>query len=231
MSRSLDKDPLYQNLLFSLPMREGTGTAVTADVAKPHHPVTQVHAPAWTQLSPSGLWVLGLDGANDHLTCAAASCADLNFTSSDFSLAAWVLYDTLPGTATIFYRGKYQTDGWSFYMTSGWGLVCTTNQAGASQASYSSLAWLPAAGSWFLASIARSGTSVRVYIDGRDRTSTAATHSDPTTASRTFYVGVSNGGASGFLDGLLWGPRIWSRALSPAEHMELFNRERGLFGV
>jgi hypothetical protein len=104
-TRSLDKDPINTGLLLSIPMFEGVGSSVVADVARPHHPITQVHAPGWTQLA-SGIWVMDFL-FDDYLSCLGASCTDLNFTTGDFSVTAWhrlktglLIYLTLAGRSS-----------------------------------------------------------------------------------------------------------------------------------
>ncbi len=227
MARSLDKDPLYQQLLFSLPMREGTGTLGTADVAKPHHPVTLTHAPAWVQVGPMNTWCLTLNGAGpDNLLCASASCTDLDFTSGDFSVCVWI-NTTLAGTQYVMCRGRQTFDGWALLLGTRVATV-ETNQAGARQFSFG---LANASGTWRLVGFSRSGASIRIYEGGRDDTATAATHTNPLTAARNLCVGTYYDGASSPFTGSLWNPRIWGRALRPSEHKEIYDRERGLFNV
>lgn len=223
-TRSLDKDPLYSQLVFSLPMREGTGTAVVADVARPHHPVTQVHAPVWTQL-PSGIWVMDFDGTNDYLQCPAASSVDLNFTGGDFSAAVWAYKDAQAGC--LFCRGIQNGDGWILSSGNSQPFM-ETCQVGTRQSSYGPVFSLS---TWALISFSRSGTSVRLYHNGWDGTSTAGVHTNPLTSARNLYIGEYNTLGVVPFNGRLWNPRIWGRALSPAEHRQLFLRERHLFNV
>jgi hypothetical protein len=103
-----------------------------------------------------------------------------------------------------------------------------TDQTGAGQISATAAGAIVAV-VWQLIGLSRSGASIRLYINGLDRTSTAAAHINPLTSVGDCYIG---GGAAGtWWNGRLWNPRIWGRALSPSEHMSIFKRERHLFGV
>jgi len=226
MPRGYDKSDLNKGLLLSLPFDEGIGTVSVKDVAKPHHPVLQTHAPVWTQL-PSGLWVFDFDGTNDWLSCLAASCVDLNFSNtSDFSGVAWIF----PTTATkaryilckmdfVNYRGYY------FYLSSDASPSLSLGVGG----NATNTSQIIVRSSWSCVGFRRAGTSVRLYVNGRDATNNAQSHTCEA-SGKNLYMGNSDS-LNNQWAGYLWGLRIWNRALSPAEHMEIFNRERDLFGV
>jgi hypothetical protein len=219
---------LNDSLLFSLPMREGTGSATVLDQAKAHHPVMQVGPPAWTQL-PSGLWMMVL--TNDYLSCAAASCADLNFTSGDFSAVCW-MYKVFNGNYCFMSRtgadwaGLGTADGWQWMSHSG-GMILRTYQPGVVQGT---LGGIPGISIWWLVGFSRSGASVRMYRNGADDTVTPAVHINPTTAVRNLIIGADNP-TTLYFNGSIWNPRIWGRSLAAKEHKMIFDMERHLFGV
>lgn len=219
-TRSLDKDPINQGLLLSIPMREGTGSSVVADVARPHHPITQVHAPSWTQL-PSGLWVLDFDSAHpDYLVCPAASCADLAFTTGLFSGAIWVNLTT--NTGPVIGKRAAGGNGWVLYAPG-------ITSRGLYGSGGSATAGAIPASIWSLLGWSRtSTTTVRHYLNGIDDT-TSETFASPSAAG-DLEIATYSGAIPG-IKGRLWNPRIWGRALSPSEHMSIFKRERHLFGL
>lgn len=239
MSRSLDKDPLYQNLVFSLPMREGTGTVATADVARPHHPVTMTHSPAWVQVGPNNLWVLSLDSAHpDFLECAAASCVDLDFTTGAFSGVAWVYVTShaayvSPYITPIFGRGAIGTDGWLFALRNQGGdghAVCLQDGSDLGLRIYTGSVYAHSA--WYCLGFSKTGASARIYCQGSDATlAGGAINAAFVSANRKLLLGITNDEATGPFGGYMWNPRIWSRTLAPNEHRQLFDRERRLFGV
>ena len=222
--RGFDNLSLNRNLLFSLPMFEGTGSATVQDVAAPHHPVTQTHAPAWTQISPSGLWVMDFDGTHpDWLEASAASTTDLNFLGGDFSGLVWV-YQTIAGNGYVLARGLTNTDGW--YFTAG-ELYFRTNQVGAYTQVSSSAISLSV---WHLIGFSRLGALAFLYVDGR-WVATGTGIQAPITSARKLHIGISDNEVAGYISGSLWNPRVWGRSLSAAEHKLIFDSERRLFGV
>ncbi len=229
-TRSLDKDPLYQGLLLSLPFMEGTGTLGTADVARPHHPVTMTHSPAWVQLA-NGLWVLDFDGTNDYLSCAAASSTDLDFTTGDFSGCIWVYLDTLIENKYLFSRsGGYGVSGWMFRIHTDNKIYMFTTAAGPVPIIAYSTTVL-STGSWQLLGWSKSGATTTIYWLGQDVSYERSSASpNLTSGANDFFVSRYASG-SYRVDGRLWNPRIWGRALSPSEHMSIYKRERHLFGV
>jgi hypothetical protein len=233
MHLSIDKDPLYRQLLFSLPMREGTGSATVQDTAKPHHPVTQTHAPAWTQLA-SGQWVLAFNKAHpDYLQVPAASAVDLNFTAGDFSITAWVYITDLSTYATIIIKGdpSVPKDGYRLLVWNNSSLAFHTMQAGVGQYSMTAASTL-SINTWVLIGVSRTGSSARLYLNGQDATSTVGVHVNPVSpVTRKLLIGIDNNEVAAPFPGNIGGPRIWGRALSAAEQMEIFKRERDLFGV
>ncbi|GAI17345.1 unnamed protein product, partial [marine sediment metagenome] len=115
-----------RDLLLDLQFREAIGGLglPTHDYAKPHHPLTLSRiggapAPAWVNLA-SGLTVLNfvVFGAlqGSYLQCPAADVGDLDFTTEDFSLAAWVNATSLDaGSNIVFCVNGTDVCGWCWY--------------------------------------------------------------------------------------------------------------------
>jgi len=220
-------DPLNRGLVFALPMFEGTGSATVRDVARPHHPVTQTHAPVWTQIAPSGLWVMDFTpGHPDYLQCLAASCADLNFTASDFSGCIW-LYAHAPNTWRYLMGnvGAGDASGWIFRQ--GWTTLYITTCSGGS---VSTSCDCIVANQWQLCGFTKSGAAAGLYVNGIRQISVDGSHVGPASSAGNLVIAADRVYANPY-DGLMWNPRIWNRALSASEHKELFERSRGLFGV
>jgi len=215
-------DPLNRGLVFALPMFEGSGTASVLDCARPHHPVTQTHAPSWTQLA-SGHWCMGFDGASDYLTSLAANTSDMDFTTGEFSMSIWHYAHSVDTKALISRGTAALKTGWNWeyvgnalrFYTSGVDFA----EGGARTANV-----------WQLVSLSRTGaTTMAMYRNGADETSDSSI-GNITSSVGNFCIGVHPELIFPF-DGLLALPRIWNRALSASEHKELFERSRGLFGV
>lgn len=228
MLKSFDKEPLHDGLLFCLPMREATGV-ITMDVARPHHPVTQVHAPVWTQLA-SGIWCMDFDGSNDHLSVAAASCLDLNFTTGAFSAVVWVYRDTQATNMGLMGRSDGATNGWYFWVTPSAGIYITRKHAAGSGVTVAPNSTVSLS-TWMLLGFSVPGASAiaRIYANGVDSFLTNSGDQKSDSSASNLEIGRMVG-ANPF-DGKLWNPRIWGRALAASEHMTVFQRERELFGV
>jgi hypothetical protein len=237
MGRSTDREWINQNLLFSLPMKEGTGSSTVLDIAKPHHPVTQVHAPVWTQLA-SGLWVMDFTAAHpDFLECLGASSTDLNFTTGDFSACMWINLEVGPTNATFqpfLQRGAWGTNGWCWEMKDIGGAGGQVMVGWDDKYCYATLGVGSGGsiGTWQLIGFSRTGTTVSIFRNAVSLTVTTHTLAgNPTTTASDLHAFIQTDEATGAIDGKMWNPRIWGRALTAAEHKQLFDQERSLFGV
>ena len=228
MPRGYDNIWLNSQLLLDLLFREAQG-ALYHDFAKPHHVVTgEGGVPFWSVLA-SDLNVLSFNaGGPDYAQITNAASLDLDFTTEDFSLAVWIDPD-LTGNRFLFARGLTNQDGWTFHYNTNEALVFSTIQAGVDQVTVGTTDEI-VVGTWCLAGVTRIGADARIYLNGRNSTTTYGTHIDPDTSARLFYLGRSDGGAGAY-DGDMWRPRIWERGLPADEHLSIFERERGYFGV
>lgn len=239
MSLGTDKLKLNQNLLLSIPMFEGTGTVSVKDVAKPHHPMTLVNSPAWYKES-SGLYTLSFTHTSSHkITSPGALCADMAFTTESFSGVIWVNWTTLPNTSSnvgtyIDKEGVANSTGWGLtawpdIYGDGFGIMTfLTNPSGGQAYARPSCV----ANTWYLFGWTKVGTVCLLYCNGVDVTISSTTLATLGTAANLFCIGArTNATQDHFGPGRLWEPRVWNRALLPSEHMEIFNRERTLFGV
>jgi hypothetical protein len=217
-----------QNLLLSLPFREGTG-AVTRDWSKAYREMTLVNTPPWVHLG-NDLTVLDFTPvALEELTCPGASTLDLDFTTENFSLLAWAYHNDVGSAHVIMSRGTLDTCGWELYTAVG-NLALRTNQAGSREGA--SGMNIVTAGTWQCLAMVRDGLIGQAYLNGEPRYTLQSTNGllDPVACgAQTFQIG--NNPNTNYFDGYLWNPRIWSRALTKADVYAIFASERGLFGV
>lgn len=236
--KSYDSIPENVDLLLDLPFREGTG-AITTDIAKPHHKADLKNTPIWDILA-SGLGVLTFDGVNEYAEIPAADSADLDFTSGDYSVGGW-FYRNYTGNTEIFIA-KYQLDvsGWEIYVTdaapgpAGDYLTLRHHHAGgtATRTACYSLGWPISV--WHFLGISRSSGYPKMFRNGEgvDVVYAVGGLEDPETAiAKDTVIGTRFTKDTNFWDGSLYRPRVWSRALEPAEWKNIFERERALFGV
>jgi hypothetical protein len=226
--KSYDHLPVNYQTSLDLRMTEATGTT-TSDWSKTHkEPVTLVGTPIWRVL-PNDLMTLDFNPANpDYLTILAASCADLGFTASDFSGAAWFRPHAV-GNRYIFNKSD-GLSGWYFYIDANGSMNFVTCQAGPiTQVTIGNPLTLNV---WQLVAFVRDGANVDIYTNGEKANNTLGTHINPAaSAALNLYIGSTNLGAAGWLDGDLYRPRIFPKALTAATIRSIFNYERGLLEV
>ena len=175
---------------------------------------------------PSGLQVLGFNGANSHIDCGNAP--SLNFTTSDFTIELGVYFDDLDGVQVLFSRGIHLTDGYYFDMRGTGQLYVSTDTLGVNTSSTYILNLT--AGAWFYIVVRKQGTSITVYKNTVAYTS-AVVFQNPASSVRTAKIGVYGTGASNFLDGLAGLVRATPRALNVPEIQNRYDRIKHYFDV
>lgn len=231
MPKSYDKLSLDYGMVLDLRFREGTGV-VTKDIARPHHELTLVGAPAWVQTERN---VTVLDFTADYLECGAAATADLNFTTGDYSIACWV--NPIDTSTSMNVAGRYvlDIDGWELYF---FGLAA--NGYLQLRHHHASLApdvrdgcysegWIENA--WQLMVVSRHGLYPVHYRNGMAPVMAyeSSGMQDPDSAVRDLVVGARYSKNADWYKGTMWGLRIWDRALSLFDAQLMFAMERGLF--
>ena len=207
---------LYDNLsynrrmLLDLPFREGIGT-ITHDVAKPHHPITLVNTPSWTAL-PSGKMAMELAGWNtsEYAQCLNAACADLGFTTSDFSIGGWFTWeDTVEDSHVLIGRYEVSVGGWEVYLTEVGALRYLSlrlHHAGGAtpRTAAFSLGWAYSTLAHF--GISKIGNTAYFYRNGEPITTVSDTLINPEATTRDLVIGIRYTKDANMLSGLL--PRI-----------------------
>ena len=226
-----DKLSLNHQLLLGLTFEEMTG-AITRDRAKPVHPFTLNGGTiAWGSLA-NGLPLIVLTGGTpDYLECVIADTGDLDFTTGDFSVAAWVCLSTL-ATSHIFCRCD-ATGGWYFQLNAGSQLRLATWNGGV-PAHIDSAVGEVTINNWWLVGASRSGLTGQVFLNGNDVTDVAVAQ-DCESINADLHLGVWNNHILNPLDGRIaggpCGPRIWGRYLAESEHRRLFHMTRDWVGI
>jgi len=245
MTLHYDSVGYNREILLDLPFREGTGV-ITQDVAKPHHPMTMVDPGGgsfvWTELA-NGLTVMEFvtigGGATDgvYFESGAADTGDLNFTSGDYSIAGWTKWQSDGYSEIIIGRYGTNLDGWDCYYNAGsFSLSLRHNHSsivGNPNSQCFSTGW--GVGVWKFFSISRLGASLYPlhYRNAVPLTMSyeASGMLDPDTCNRDLVIGTRNTKDANWYKGFMWRPRVWKRALSEEEWVQIFERERGWFGV
>ncbi len=223
-----DAFDLNRQIALDLTLEEMVG-AVAHDRSPFAHNCALTGVPAWAALG-NGIPYLEFDETNpDFLDCAGADTTELNYQAGDFSLAAWVRLDSLAAISTIMCRGLASTDGWYFEVLADGSINISTSQAAAEQVSIST-AGIIVINTWYLIMATRNGDTIVPYNNGAAVPNTVGTHTDPLTSARELHVGIYDDEAATPVRGRIARPRIWSRQLSAAEIVRLWDMEKGWFG-
>jgi len=229
---SYDKLSINTNILLDLPYNEGSG-AITSDICKPHHTFNLVNAPTWTSLV-SGRGVITFNGVNEYLYASAASTADLDFTTGDYSIGVWVNWTDIGRAEIVIGRYGVDLDGWEVYLELNGGVHYLTQRHHHSslvpaRTGCYSVGW--ATGTWYLLGISRSGAFPVHYRDGvaLGMTYGVGGLSDPDTCNRDMVIGTRFTKNDNWYQNMMWRPRVWSRALSADEWAEIYDEESGWF--
>jgi len=187
---------------------EGSGTT-TADATGNGNTGTLSGA-VWTASGRFGS-ALTFDGTNDLVTINDAPGLDL---SSGMTIEAWVYPTTLSGWRTVLMKESTGGLAWALYGHNNAPHPAVTVNTGGSDVSINGLQSLPA-NTWSFLSATFDGTTLRLFLDGNQVSSTSLTGSLIATA-----------GALRLGGNLVWGEyfagridevRIYNRALTSAE--------------
>ena len=199
------------SLKLWLPLSHTDGTVV--DKSAYGTPFTLASVPYWTPLG----WVM--DGANDEILATAAVTTHLRFTSEDFSVIIRVKHNDSGSSKLMMAHFEYNQSGWYFKVSSGEGISLFTFQSGANQSTLTANSAV-VDGEVYTLGFSRIGTSVRIYVNGVDKTDIAGTHTNPVTPARIFGVG-SSGYSLNEMQCTYKCAAVWSRGLAPQEHAEM----------
>ena len=241
MSIGYDKWLVNHEMLLGLGLEEVSGVAgdvvhdkARGDLTENHHTCTLTGATiAWGSVASGFPYLAFTPATPDYLSCPVADTTDLDFTAGqDFSMAAWI-YITNLADRCIMARGLAAgggTDGWGFIVDNTGRVELATMQAGATQATYSTVTIV--INTWFLvgACVDISANSARTYINGRDKTDAPASHTAPLTSARDLRVGYRLDNDYPF-SGYMAYPRIWGRDIGADQMKTIWNVERHWFGL
>lgn len=168
---------------------------------------------------------LGFNGTSQYITFGNK----FSFTTENFSFSYWVFVNTYTTNRAgqgpvVFYKGNFNENGYYSQIGSDGSFGFTTN--GSSNPSTSSGAGVVKLKYWHHISIVRNGSSVKLYCDGLDVTSSAATHS-PAVSNRDFLIANYNNFI--FANIQISQFQIYNRALTQQEVQQNYNATKNRF--
>ena len=176
---------------------DGSDTATsTSDESDNSHTITFAGtAQLDTAQKKFGTASLLLDGDSDYIQVADHDSFD--FGAGNFTAECWIRFAAL-GNNTIFSHWANGTaSSMSYYLTyfNSSGILRLGYYLGSNlDASYS---WSPSTGTWYHIALERSGTTIKVYIDGTSVISVSASTTALRDSEDPFRVGVFNDASTG----------------------------------
>lgn len=159
-----------------------------------------------------------LDGVDDYVDLGTVAAR--NFTTSDFTLLAWIYPVSLADGDRVLNHGAPFNHGYCVRLRADGTLWCSTSQSGVEQTTMTAAGAI-VTGRWQHVAMVRAGSVVKIYVDGEDATLTAASHVDPATYSSTTILGANHTGTGNFFEGAIDEPAFFNAALSQQKIREL----------
>jgi hypothetical protein len=163
------------------------------------------------------------DGVDDFVNCGTQ--IDLSQYSA-FSVNVWVNSRSLTGSKSAFaFANNPSSTGWQHWIgTYGNNFYVEMRSGGSDRALSASGVIL---NTWSHITTVWNGTTLFLYVNGVERTSTAA--SAITNTVKTLYIGYFPGYA--VWDGFVSNTQIYNRALSASEILQNYNATKARFGL
>lgn len=158
------------------------------------------------------------DGTNDYVSCGNI----LDYTSGDFSFSYWIFVTSLTTNSVgqgpvIIYKGGFQVNGYYDQLNADGSISFITNVSGGGAVT-GTAAGLISVGNIYNIAYTRSGTSVKIYLNGVDVTGFSGTHANPVTSSNNFLI--ASYGAGIFANVRIFSFANYNRQLTPAEVLQ-----------
>ena len=187
-----------------------------------------------------GIGTIKFDGGEfvDHyIEIATVDSLDLDFTSGDYSYGVWFYWTTYENTQMLIGRYKLDVSGWEIYLYRGASAILTqrhhhagTLVGGNPRSACYSIGWNVAGWHFFGTSRVGGGNAIH-YRNGVAVTTITGGLVDPETNAGDLVIGARYTKDANFFRGSQWRPRLWNRAVSANEWLNIFEKERRFFGV
>jgi len=189
-------DPYYNSVSLLL-----HGDSTFVDTSPTPKTVTAVNAVISSAQSKFGGSSMYFDGTGDYLT--TPDSADWDFGTGDFTVEGWFNFSAHTTSIALVSNYLNGSTGWTFQYDG------TTSQLRLANGGTALInaSWTPTNGTWYHLAVCRSGTDLRLFVDGVQVGSTVTNSTDLTGSTSVLSVGALFAGTwqqfySGYIDDL-----------------------------
>lgn len=193
------------------------------------------NATAYNATYPNGLLNQSILFGSSYNGYLEKDATTFNYTTQNFTFSFWwkgLSWTTSGGTGRgtdpiLLFQGNYGTNGYYAQIHSGDIVVVTSSPtAVVSDAQNLSISL----NKWYHIGIVRNGSSVRIYLNGVDVTTTKGTHSNPASATIAFRLNSYTTGTNQIKGNVMYDEfKSEARNWAVAEMKNEFSRVKGFF--
>jgi hypothetical protein len=166
------------------------------------------------------------DGNGDRASVADNNILDI---TGDFTLSAWINREANTTGQVISKTNGGTSGGYALLTGTSGEVYCRTNNGTTSNDSYTATGIVSSGTGWHHIAAVRTGTSCRVFVDGIDKTVTAATHTTLTANALTLNI-ASMPNATELINAKIDDARVYNYALTATQLKTLYNNGAVNFG-
>ena len=206
----------------------GSGTTWT-DISGNNRNASLINSPTFSTINGGAI---STDATNTYISVGDV----LNYTSESFTFSLWVLSNTFTTNKqdgnqynpVLFSKGGYNSRGYYCHFT-GTYVSIITNQSGANQ--ITSATMTINTNTWYKLDITRNGSSVLIYINGINVTTSAGSHINPVSNNYPLTIGFYGDGYNLYGSYKVANFISYNRVLSATEILQNYNAQKSRFNL
>jgi hypothetical protein len=206
----------------------GSGTTWT-DLSGNGRNASLVNSPTF---SSAGNGSISTDATNTYVSVGNV----LDYTSESFTFSTWVLANTFTTNKVdgnqfnpvLFSKGGFNSRGYYCHFA-GTYTSFITNQSGTNQ--ITSATMTINTNTWYKLDITRNGSSVLIYMNGINATTSAASHTNPVSNSYPLTIGFYGDGYNLYGSYKIANFSSYNRVLSATEILQNYNAQKSRFNL
>jgi hypothetical protein len=163
----------------------------------------------------------GFNGSSSYVSISATNTTPLDLSQENYSISAWVKFDTFSGDRAIISKWGSSASLRSILWWVSNGSIKFI-EGGSADSIQSSTATLSSTGTWYHLVYIRSASESKIFINGSLDSTFARTQTIRQGGTEPYYLGSQSAGGFKNLDGSIDQVRIFNKALSSSEVSTLY---------